>query len=166
MIAFLINLSFPGRKKKIIWKMLSNYICVPALCVTVPITIFKQCRKWDLFYISHHCKILILKPDMTGKKADLPAGRRRHGSSTRMGSMHWPALQVLCFCVPEIPILPSAKARKQAATEGRLIIDSVFPGCTNADIHVVFVPAEVFFLKLQRLCSSGMEQLHWSQRAW
>lgn len=50
------------------------------------------------------------------------------------------ALQALFSWVPEIPILPSANARRQhAAAEGRLIINSVFPGCKKANIHVVLV---------------------------
>jgi len=51
-------------------------------------------------------------------------------------------LQALLLWVPEIPILPSAKASgQQAAAEGRLIVNSVLPACTKADIHAVFVPA-------------------------
>lgn len=54
------------------------------------------------------------------------------------GRTHWPALQALFSRVPEIPILPSAHARRQhAAAEGSLIINSIFPGCTKANIHVV-----------------------------
>lgn len=45
------------------------------------------------------------------------------------------------FWVPEVPILPSSNARRQqAATEGKLFVNSVFSGYTKANIRVVFVP--------------------------
>lgn len=60
---------------------------------------------------------------MSGRKADLPAGRRRHGSSTCTGSIHGPALQALFFWVPGILILPSANARgnRQQQKAGSLL---------------------------------------------